>query len=458
MTAMKTSLFGAVSLAIMASGSLAADMMMDLKTPREPVYRCDIKGFIELPGTDICFNIGGHARLVVLASEDQWYGDEGLTTGDIVPDGHKLTDTLQMYGQGRVKFDARTATEYGTVRAYIEMQADDNDSRTGGNFRLRHAFVQFGNWTFGKAYSTFLHRASTPDYSDPFNVAGDNSIRRSQIRYTADFGGGVSLAVAAEDQNYNTPAAINAAGLYFTPSAPNSVVNDRNEIPDAVAHINVEGDWGSAQLSGALHANRFREVSAAGTAPAPLTGQQTDSKIGWAVLFGIAVNAPSLGEDDEIMFKAMYTDGATQYNQDNYLGTTNVVWGLCDVVIPAQGGCIVDTVVTWSLLAGYTHSWSPTWYSTFGIGYQNIDAPLTVANTGLPVGASDFAQDVYEVFGNIVWNPQPGTEFMLDVHYGHVDFNGTGTFAGTFSPFVENPLADDNDGAFAAAFQVTRSF
>jgi hypothetical protein len=37
-------------------------------------------------------------------------------------------------------------------------------------------------------------------------------------------------------------------------------------------------------------------------------------------------------------------------------------------------------------------------------------------------------------------------------------FNSTGTFANMFSPFVANPLADDSDGAFAAAFQVTRTF
>ena len=270
-------------------------MMMDVKAPREPVYRCDIKGFIELPGTDICFKVGGKAEFVMYGYEDQW----DLTNDDaaygIIPDGHTLEDTLGMYSIGRVNFDARTSTEYGTVRAFIEMQATDNDSRTGGPFELRHAFVQFGNWTLGKTWSTFLSLDTSPEYSDAFTVVGDNFMRRSQIRYTQTFGNGFAASVAIEDQNYDSPNAINAVGAYFTPPAPNFVLNDRNEVPDLVASIYAEGDWGTAQLSGALHNNRFREVSAAGAAPAPLVGNQTDDEIGWAALFGLMLNAPSVG-------------------------------------------------------------------------------------------------------------------------------------------------------------------
>src|SRR5690606_21389104 len=136
-------------------------------------------GFLELPGTDICFKVGRFASLVVYASADQWdLANTGAAYG-IVPDGHTLTDTVGMYAYGRVNFDARTSTEYGTVRAYVELQAYDNDTRTGGSLDLRHAFVQFGNWTFGKTWSTFLNLDSSPVYSDAFTVTGDNYMRRN---------------------------------------------------------------------------------------------------------------------------------------------------------------------------------------------------------------------------------------------------------------------------------------
>ncbi len=458
MTTLKTLLLGSAAALVVASGANAADMMMDVKAPREPVYRCDITGFLELPGTDICFKVGGFASLVVYASEDQWdLANTGAAYG-IVPDGHTLTDTVGMYAYGRVNFDARTSTEYGTVRAYVELQAYDNDTRTGGSLDLRHAFVQFGNWTFGKTWSTFLNLDSSPVYSDAFTVTGDNYMRRNMIRYTQAFGNGFSVSVAVEDQDYTTPAAINAAGIYFTPPPPNFVVNDRNEMPDIVGNLKVEGDWGVAQLSGAITNNEFREVSGAGTAPAPLAGQQTDSEIGWAALFGLVLNTPMTGEGDYFTFKGIYTDGATQYNQDNFLGATNPVWGLCNVLAPATGGCIIDTVTTWSVLASFTHNWSPTWSSTIGAGYQNVEAPLTTVNAALLSGASDFDMDTYEIFANVSWTPVANTTFMLDVHYGHVDFNGAGTFGGVFDPFTANTAADDNDGAFAVAFDVVRSF
>jgi porin-like protein len=447
------------------TGAQAADMMMDVKAPREPVYRCDITGFIELPGTDICFKVGGFARLVVVGGEDQWYGDAFYRPDFIVPDGHTLVDRFQMYGQGRVNFDARTSTEYGTVRAFIELQADDNDTRTGGAANLRHAFVQFGNWTFGKTWSTFLHLDSSASTTDPYIIIGDNFMRRNQIRYTQSFGNGFSLSVAIEDQNYTAPTADYAAGALTTPPAPNFVVNDRQEAPDVVANIRVDGDWGNAQLSGALHNNRFREVSPTG-APAPLAGNQTDSEIGWAALFGLVLNTPSVGEGDYFAFKAIYTDGAHQYFQDSLggagprgAGVTNVIWGLCNVTAPAQGGCIVDTVTTWSLLASFTHNWTPTFNSTLGGGYGNVSAGDVITNLNVPgTFASESSNDFWNVYLDFAWTPVPRTTFAVDLVYGNADY-GLPQAGGCIGPVALcGSAVDSSDGAFSAAFQVTRSF
>lgn len=440
----------------------AADMIMDVKAPREPVYRCDITGFIELPGTDVCFKIGGYAGLEVYAFEDQWPPSVGAAYG-IIPDGHVLENTMGMYAFTHVNFDVRTATEYGTVRAFIEGELTDNDTRTGGSFGLRHAFIQFGNWTLGKTWSTFLHLDSSPIYSDVVTVTGDNYMRRNQIRYTQTFGNGWSMAVSVEDQNYAYPYSLRATGLLGPVTAfcgvPNgcAVVNNRNEVPDVVANLRVDGDWGNAQLSGALHNNKFRDVFF-GAAPAPVPGNQTDSEIGWALLGGAMVKTPATGEYDYFTLKGIYTNGATQYNEDNFLYTANTVWGACNRLVPAAGDCIVDTVTTWSVLASHTHFWTDRVYTTVGAGYQNVTAPISAFNPFVATLASDFEMDTYEIFGNISWRPVAQTTFMLDVHYGHVDFNGAGTAGGVFNPFVVNPLADDSQGAFLVALDIRRSF
>ncbi len=447
------------------TGAQAADMMMDVKAPREPVYRCDITGFIELPGTDICFKVGGFARLVVVAGEDNWFGDEFYRPDFIVPGGHTLVDRVQMYGQGRVNFDARTSTEYGTVRAFVELQATDNDTRTGGSADLRHAFVQFGNWTFGKTWSTFLHLDSSATTTDPYVIIGDNFMRRNMIRYTQSFGNGFSLSVAVEDQEYTTPTAVIAGGALTTPPPGNFVVNDRNEMPDVVANIRVDGDWGNAQLSGAITNNEFREVGPAG-APAPLVGNQTDSEIGWAALFGLVINTPSVGEGDFFSFKAIYTDGAHQYFQDSLggagatgAGVANVVWGLCNAVVPAVGGCIVDTVTTWSVLANFTHNWSPTFATTLGGGYGNVTGPEVLTNVTVPTTfASDSSNDFWQVYLDFAWTPVPRTTFNFDITYANADYERNQS-GGCVGPVVVCGTAlDDSDGALSAAFQVTRSF
>lgn len=424
-----------------ATGAQAADMMMDVKAPREPVYRCDITGFIELPGTDICFKVGGFARLVVAGTEDQWFGDEFYIVRNIVPDGHTIRDSIQMYGQGRVNVDARTSTEYGTVRAFVELQAGDNDRRTGGSFDMRHAFVQFGNWTFGKTWSTFLHLDSSATTTDPYVVIGDNFMRRNQIRYTQSFGSGWSVSVAIEDQEYNDPTGTVASGIWAPFAVP---INDRNEMPDIVANIRVQGDWGNAQLSGAVHNNEFRDVG------------WTDRETGWAALFGLVINTPSIGEGDFFSFKAIYTDGASQYNQD-MIGTNNVVWGDCTPFLVTFTDCILDSVQSWSILANFTHNWSPTFATTLGGGYGQVDFPQTALAPFQPFAgfAADTDVDLWQVYLNLAWRPVARTEFMIDLHYGHIDYDGS-NLGINLSPF---PAAVSQDeGAFSAAFQVTRTF
>ena len=453
MNIMKSIFLGSALAVAAATGAQAADPILDVKAPREPVYRCDITGFIEIPGSDVCFKVGGYARLVVY-SVDSDYTDSGVLPYGIAVGGfpNNTTDGVQMYGQARVNFDARTVTEYGTVRAFIEMQATDSDGNTGGNFGLRHAFVQFGNWTFGKTWSTFLHLASSPDYTDAVTVVGDNFIRRNQIRYTQSFGNGFTMSVALEDQNYNAPTSLNASGLY-SPFA--SAVNDRTDVPDLVAAINYSGGWGEVQLSGALTQNEFSSYPAVS---APFAAFN-DDEIGYAAQLGLVINTPFTGEGDAFTLKGIYTDGASQYTSGggNGIGRQNVVWGDCTPLAASFDDCILDSVQTWSVLGSFTHGWTDTISSTIGASYQNTTADNAALYPFMPASlfAGEYEVDAWEVFANVSWTPVARTTFMIDLHYGELDYNGNLGFVNV-SPFP-SPIDEDGE-AFLAAFQVTRSF
>lgn len=82
-------------------------------------------------------------------------------------------------------------------------------------------------------------------------------------------------------------------------------------MPDVVAAINASGDWGSAQLSGLLHDNRVRTAQGHPPGePAFDWRANTDSELGWAVLFGTALDVPTT-EGSNFTFKAVYADGAS---------------------------------------------------------------------------------------------------------------------------------------------------
>ncbi len=441
----------------------AADMRIDMAHDRVALTHCS--GGINVPGTDTCLRLGGYARLDASVIGKDWLGTNGYTVDSIGVNGYSVApsgvvptlnygfrdDTFEMYSEARLHLTTLTHSDYGTVRTYFETEVTDDDNRTGGALNLRQAYVQFGNWTFGKTWSTYLHLASGPSYSDPYTVVGDNStsIRRSQIRYTQPFGNGVSLAVAIEDQGYDSPpAAIVGVG----PNAPVlkpgatalSVTTDSSTMPDLVAALNwTQNDVGSAQIAGALHQNRYVELQTFGGTQTP-TGN--DSDMGFALLAGLALDLPT-GDGDMFTLLANYTDGASQYLQDFYGDATTVVWGRCGAT-----DCLLDQLRKWSVVSSFLHQWSPTIATSVGAGYSETDygarGTALSGNARLP-GALNVVS--LEAFANVQWEPTPRTNFMIDVHYGRIDYQGF-----DLDPAIAG--IQDEQGAWAATFEVTRRY
>ena len=302
MNKFKSLLLGTAAAAIAATGAQAADAPMG----REPVYRCDITGFIELPGTDICFKVGGFARLVTWAQNS----DATLVAGgDGDIEGTTGTDEIGMYAQGRLNFDARRSTDHGTVRAFIEMQATDGNTNSSGSFLLRHAFAQLGNWVFGKTWSTYLHGASDPNGSDWSPVA--HTIRINQIRYTHSVGNGVTVSVALEDQAYeqSTAGVTTSAGggLSTLPASGFNGGFGDNDVPSVVANINYANAGWDVQLSGVA---KFNEFSAAAGG----------SDTGYGIMLGVAAE---LTDSLNAILKVNYTEAAPSYQFDWFTGGTN---------------------------------------------------------------------------------------------------------------------------------------
>ena len=281
----------------------AADLPVKKAAPIEYVRVCSAfgAGFFYIPGTDTCLRLSGRARFEYgyQASYSRAAGTTGTGPGDY--SGYR--------GLARINLDARTQTAYGTLRAFVRLEAA---SRTGfptmhsgtqiriGNafpgtgvdaygrvqqyFNTDKAFVQFAGFTAGRAssfYDFYAHDFEIIASSMSSDIASTNL-----AAYTATLGNGFSATISMEDPSFRrspvfsaqnatlTSAATgpqNSSALIFaqtnalTPvfigytagGAPAGLgfadVVQRNRLPDFVGVLRYDQPWGSAQISAAVH-------------------------------------------------------------------------------------------------------------------------------------------------------------------------------------------------------------
>jgi porin-like protein len=341
-------------------------------------------GFYYLPGTDICVKHGAYVR-------SQWYFGAGASptngpfagasgqNADFQGGAAVLGTPNQTVHRTRAIYtlDARTQTEYGTLRAYtiIGYTHESPQTSIGGNttptLYATRAFLQFAGFTLGKA-SSFYDIWSSPAvsyFSVPSSDSGDGGVML--WAYTFQFGNGFSGTIAAEDQRRNSivntslgggpgfPLAGTAAANPFSVGA--SPLNDAASMkfPDLVANLRVDQAWGSFQVMGALHDNSagyWVPSTAAGLCNVgafggTLTGQLAcgapDDKLGFAVGVGGIFKIPMPGGlTDTASFQVNYTEGANRYaaitqpggGTPNYFSGTGV--GACPTFGPAVAGLL----------------------------------------------------------------------------------------------------------------------
>ena len=238
MKMVKSLALGSTAILIAVSGAQAADLPVKAKAV-EYVRICSLygAGFWYIPGTDTCIKLGGYLRAEVNingGNSDQpfWNGDGGVQDRFY----NRYNDLARL----AVTIDARTATEYGVVRVFgqidstyategvsnsinngssIEAAALSgtalNNTAGNGYTSPEFLFIQFAGFTFGKsasAYNTPWH--GFPGNNTSFLVGGYDTITGiNNVQYTAQFGNGVSASVGIDDSGesgYNRTQIFNA--------------------------------------------------------------------------------------------------------------------------------------------------------------------------------------------------------------------------------------------------------
>ena len=374
-------------------------------------------GFYYIPGTDTCIKIGGFVR-----AEMNFNANGSFAQFTSVNFSDRTTSFETTRVRWLISADARTQTEYGTLRAYFNM-AEQVTNEGGGSAGFdkgalaltgptnwaNRAFIQLAGFTAGLTDSFFDF--DNFSYSNQTNLIG-SSISGGGIpvfAYTAQFGNGLSASISAED----------------TRARRTDITGDdyaAGQIPDVVGNLRIDQAWGSAQIMGAAH-----QIRVVGDA----TGAHPDDKVGWAAGAGIKLNVPMLGKGDYAIAQFTYSEGAINY-VGNHLASFNIrdgrplATGTSRAVGPVNDAVVVnndlDLTKGWSVTGGFEHHWVPGWKTSLYGAFAQLnysDAASVALTPAGSTGNADFS--VWQVGSRTVWTPVQNLDLSVDVIYNNVN-------------------------------------
>jgi hypothetical protein len=423
MKLVKSLLLGSAAGLAAVAGAQAADLPVAKAAPVEYVRVCSAygAGFFFIPGTDTCVKVGGRVRADAIYVEPADRGD----------------NIIDFRPTGRIQLDARTATAYGQLRAFVRLAAND------GGASLDQAFIQFGGLTAGRTTSFFSNGDLPTTHFGTLRF--DDAPDLTLFAYTFAFGNGFSATLSLED---GLERRVNSA---FGFGSLGNVVIDPvigyggQSLPDVVANLKYDGTWGGAQLSGALH--QIRHVN-------PLI----DTEYGYAIGASAYVNLPALAPGDALWIFATYANGAPNYSgfgDNGSFGPLNRsgsfgFGGVPDAVVNGAGE--LDRTETWNVAGGLTHNWGPTLSSSLFGSYAVVEFGngAVIAPAGTVIGGlADFRE--WRIGANTIWQPVSGLNIGLEVIYADAEFDGA------VAPIAESVVGNDI-GAFEGRIRVQRDF
>ena len=430
----------AVLLAV--TGARAADMPVKAK-PVEYVKICTLygAGFYYIPGTDTCIKVGGYMRV----QTEMNAGAGGVVTGSqqMAPQGvftRDLTNDINYRIRGVVSFDARTQTEYGTLRSYIRAGWENTTpANTGGGTTANpfwdRAFIQFAGFTVGRAYSFFdmFTFGGSYAYMKP-RTTGDTSFDAQNLwAYTVQLGNGVTYSLSLEDPSSRRFATVDTTCANFFGNA--SPLQDNGlaingapctaspsafgfRVPDIISNLRVDQTWGYAGISTAIH-----DASGAYyNTPNSVDSGHPSDKYGWAFSASGMLN---LQGGDIVGINFVWAKGATGY------ATNSNWWQLYDnsnsraMAWATDGifstGTDVELTEAWSINAAYQHIWGAA--GTFGGKWKT---------------------SVYG--GYVVVNYNDNATRLINQRFAAGSFcnpGGAGTTLTTFTPLAGNSCSPD---------------
>jgi len=418
MKLVKSLLLGSAAGIVAVGSAVAADLPVRKAAPVDYVQVCSAfgTGFFYIPGTDTCLKVGGLVRWQGEFTDTAWQpaGVVGATT-DANP---TITAVAGAAGIGRnqavftntsrydLNVDARTATEFGTLRSYARL-------RNGG---INQAFVQFAGITAGLAPNQFT-AGGTASYAGFGGLRGATNVE--QIAYTADLGtfsatigvqNGTNTQSAFAQPNYNDGSTVRGYG----------VTRNASRMPDLVGNVKASFGDINVQLSGALTELRTWQRDA--------DNSFASSSTGFALLGSVSGDLTAISPSTSFRVTGGYAEGALWYINP-LAGGGRYTLNYQDAYLVRAAGATSDSVrktKAWNIYGQLSHGWAPNVSQTLYGVYGEVTVPTSVRrqfNAGDAAFnlATDPTSSTYWGLGtNIAWTPVTGLTIGADVNYSQV--------------------------------------
>jgi len=470
MTLMKSLLLGSAAGIVAVASAQAADLPTKKGAPAvQYVQICTITvsgkpvvGFT-LPGSDTCMHFTGYITGQIEGGNLQTgyalqYSPGAAT---VTASGTPLAPTVTAgtpkgtetatgtYGRDafgyttrlNFGFDAVSNTSYGPLvgHAEIQIEAGNGFDTTGNSAYVNLAYVTWAGLTAGKAPSFFSFTGGGAAWANFFSPDEQGFNQPDVLAYTATFGGGASVSIAAQSDGSMGGS---GGGTRFTDLGSNFTFGGQRW-PDFVANVKISQGWGSAQVAGVVH--DVRAIGYDGT---------TQTRTGWAVDAGVSVNLPQIGAGDDILVTGVYSQNAAWYSglPDGMWGENGAVNGnglqmaLADTYYDGAG--IWQTPTAWSVAAEFDHHFTPDFVGHLegavgGVEWNNSQPDSVVSN------ATSFI-----VGGVVNYDPVKNLDFEFELLYQDTHNDKPNGFDAASTGF---PFHGNADGV-AARFEVTRSW
>ena len=337
---------------------------------------------------DTKFTFGGYVKLDAMMSRFSAGEVAGNSNArdfynpTVTPVGTGPSSTVMDMHAKQSRFIFKTETPAGAegpVRSHIELDFQNparGTERVTNNYDpgLRQAFVTYGNWLAGQAWSTFQDLGALPETVE-FVGAADGTVfsRQPQVRYTSG-----AFQIAAENAQ-TTSGASNATTYVYSDTSDNS-------IPDLVARYTHKGDYG--YLSVAALGRQLKSTDKA--------NNLSDTATGFGVSLSGKIKAGSSGDD--LRFMLTHGSGIGRY----------VALGLGADAVLSNGK--LDPIKVTAGYATYRHLWTDKLRSNIQVSGVSIDNPAS---------AGTFASKTsYSGLTNLIYSVTPKLEVGVEYLHG----------------------------------------